>query len=274
VRGEIDRSPYIFLMGKMSHQSPLFYFRTIGMAVFVVALCSSASATVVDFNGIPDGTPAFSLNPYAGVLDLDAFGTTSYYSDSQYFTLREESSIIGGQLEILPPAVPDSIDPRTAYHSEAHVTVVFSQPVIGVSVDAFMYRTGAYFYSGFDANGVPFSGGQAVPGNVDNFPSPGFVTLSPFIPAGGYLASFSIDNQDPNRSGAEFLVDNVTFTVVPEPWATAMLGFGGILLLLCAGRQCRPGAVRLGPIRKQKKWQGDYARCDFGSDSASSGGLF
>jgi len=201
-------------------------------AISVVFSASSANATVVDFNGIPEGTPVSVGNPYAGVLNIDA--------KVQWTTIDGTFSaegIIGthapfypsgdGVVQALPPLIPDTFE----FSSE--VTASFLQPVIDGTMDVFVFRNAGYSYTGADDVGDIFNGGGVITGNIE---SGGLLTWQQIglsLPLGYHLTGFTIDNHDPANSDAAVWVDNVAFTVVPEPSTAALLDLGlGLLSVL------------------------------------------
>ena len=119
------------------------------------------------------------------------------------------------------------------------MTGTFLQPVTDGNFDVFVYRNAGYSYTGSDGMGGIFNGGGGITGNIE---SGGTLTWQHFelgLPTGFYLTSFSLSNRDPLPLDAAVWLDNVAFTVVPEPSATVMLGLGGMLLLVFAHRPLR-----------------------------------
>ncbi|MEY2440083.1 MAG: hypothetical protein QOI34_1468 [Verrucomicrobiota bacterium] len=220
------------------------------LAVFAITQLQAFAAVTIDFNGIPDGTPVSAGNPYAGILNLQAEGSVQYFDGVILHTLSEESSIVDGTLAAVPPSLPPGVPFTAAGNYSSQLSAVFLQPVVGVSFDAYAWRNAGYSYNGFDSNGASFSGSGIIPGILDGGalapppPPNAWVTFTPSVPDGGSLISFSIVNRDPSPQNGAFWVDNITFAIVPEPSAIAMLAAGtGFLFILARSRV--PGQRKL-----------------------------
>lgn len=196
------------------------------------------AATTIHFGDYPDGTLVSAHNPYAGILDIQAAGGTDYGSNGVswprvFGTFWTESSIRNGVLEVMSSGAvpPDCYDAGQHY---SRLTATFSQPVIGVSFDAWCYRPGIYSYRGLDAGGASFTGGGTILGIIDNGIPPGtWITYAPNIPSGGFLTEFHITNNDPGASSGAFWINDISFTVIPEPRLVTLLALAtaGLLTL-------------------------------------------
>jgi hypothetical protein len=146
-------------------------------------------------------------------------------------TIASAGLIQNGALEVIPNA--NALPPGTLLTGYlTQIDATFSQPVTDVSLMAFCYRFGEYYYSGVDGNGVPFSSWGYIPGQNDGeFPTPGWETFQLNVPNGGYLTDFELLNADENYPyDAALWVNDISFTPVPE-YRNNLLIIGGMLLL-------------------------------------------
>jgi hypothetical protein len=193
---------------------------------------------IIDFNAIPDGTALSANNPYGGILNIQAEGI-QYYEDPSgtgpgisYYSISSEAPIVGGSLAVVP------IQNIGADHYQSTMIATFNQPVTDVSFDAWCYRNAVFSYSGVDGNQLPFSSSGIIPGEIDGG-AIGWATFYLNIPQGGDLTEFSILNRDPQNLDAAFWVNNITFTVVPEPTSFALAALGACALLNFRKRKAR-----------------------------------
>jgi len=203
-----------------------------------ILLCGGPGyAIIVDFQGIPAGTPVSAGNPYADILNLQA--TVSSVVDEPGFpvvtteaTIENVTYTPDGTVVPAVAAVPVFYPPTlTTYSSQ--LTATFSQPVFDVSFSAFCFRFAGYTYNGFDSLGMPFTGNGIIPGAIDGpppFPT-SFETFSLTIPAGGYVTDFSITNHDALPNDAAFWVENISFALVPEPRTLTLISVGMVGLV-------------------------------------------
>jgi hypothetical protein len=202
------------------------------IAVLLIFSGSTPAATVIDFDDIKDGTPVSAGNPYAGVVDLQATGQamtadgTILPAEGTISTQFDPSH--GGVAQALPPPIPDAIE----FSSDMAGT--FLQPVTDGSLQVFVFRNSSYSYTGSDNIGDIFNGAGTITGNIESGGVLTWQQLAFSLPAGYALTSFDIANRDlaAPLDGAVW-IDNVTFTVVPEPLTCWMLlmGIPAILLL-------------------------------------------
>ena len=215
------------------------------LAIWKWALClalilngSSGYAIIVDFQGIPAGTRVSAGNPYAGVLNLQAT-VTSVVNEPGFPAITTEATIENVNFTPDGTAVPavaaEPINyPPSVVSASAELVATFSEPVFDVSFSAFCFRFASYTFSGFDSLGMPFTGSGIIPGAIDGpppFPT-FFESFDLTIPEGGYLTDFKITNQDPSPGDAAFWVNQISFTVVPEPQILTLLSVGLLGLLL------------------------------------------
>ena len=215
------------------------------VSVFALIALEGGAATI-DFNSIPDGTPVSAGNPYAGVLDIQAYGSEMAYptGGGVEIPVSQESTIQNGVLfagacNFFAPPPGYTLDGMGGFRTS--LTATFLRAVTEVSF-AFNVETywARYSYQGIDANGVPFGGGGLL---YALFPGGTWQTVNPPIPAGGYLTGFSIGDLDNVPGNASFSVDDISFTVVPDPSMflagdfLAGLGILGCLRWLTTRRQ-------------------------------------
>jgi hypothetical protein len=235
----VDRGRHILIPWReMDRLHRRFWQGAVSIVALLFGFAAGANATVIDFNGIPDGTLVSAGNPYGGVLNLQA--TVQWVTVAGTFSAEGTISTAApfypagdGVVQALPPLMPDAGDYK------GDVMGTFLQPVTDASFDAFVFRTAGYSYTGANGLGDIFMGSGSITGNIE---SGGLLTwqqINLTLPAGYHLTSFDVQNHDPNPPDGAVWLDNVAFTVVPEPSATALLGLGGMLLLVFARRTLR-----------------------------------
>ena len=209
-------------------------FRCGCIIAIVLALSGSiAKAIVVDFDEFPDGTPASEGNPYAGVLDLDATGQTITADGTVVvkgtITTQFDPSH-GGVVQALAPDVSGGGD------FASDVTGTFLEPVTDGSLQVFVYRDAGYSYVGSNDVGDVFNGSGIITGLIESGGTLTWQQLAFSLPAGYHLTSFDIHNHDPVALDGAVWIDNVAFTVVPEPSTAALIGLSLLLFIFRLSR--------------------------------------
>ena len=134
-----------------------------------ILLCGGPGyAIIVDFQGIPAGTPVSAGNPYADILNLQA--TVSSVVDEPGFpvvtteaTIENVTYTPDGTVVPAVAAVPVFYPPTlTTYSSQ--LTATFSQPVFDVSFSAFCFRFAGYTYNGLTVWECPSPAMELFPG--------------------------------------------------------------------------------------------------------------
>ena len=233
--GGVNRSPPSLsgpLRLRMRNARGNLHFVMVAIGISIIALCGPAGATVVDFNGIPDGTLVSAGDPYAGVVDVQA--------KSQWMT-PDGTFMAEGTISTQPPFLPagegvvEAIAPFVGpdggfYVSD--VTGTFLERVVNGGFDVFVFRTAGYTYTGTNGTGDIFNGSGFIVGFLESGNTLTWQHFDLTLPTGYYLTGFDVHNQDlglPDH--AAVWLDNVSFAIVPEPSTLEMLGTGASLLL-------------------------------------------
>ncbi len=214
--------------------------RRIIKSVWIAALASvclpTARGVIIDFEGIPDGTPVSAGSPYAGVAVIQATSTAALqlFNDQtarwrSALDYAEGTIVSGAALVLHPELVLRPIDSLESYRSE--MVVSFLQPVVNVSFNA-MAGFGSYSFQGRDEQGATLTGSGI-------WPSGGYPTwyhIDVSIPAGSFLTQLRLNNLDYFSNRAALIqMDNLSFDVqgVPDAGHGAIfLGLSGAGILL------------------------------------------
>jgi hypothetical protein len=211
------------------------------IATALLGFCSPAHAIVIDFNEIPDGTLLSAGDPYDSVLDLQGQSTAFLFTPPDVITpISTASTITNVNVPFRSgDSVVQTLSPFVdgAFKYSAQVTGTFLQPVVDVSFDAFANRTAGYSYTGADDVGNILSLSGTIIGNIESGGLLDWQRIDLTLPVGYHLTSFDVANSDPGPSDGAVWIDNISFALIPEPSAVALIATGAIAMLLKRRRQ-------------------------------------
>lgn len=199
----------------------------LGCAALAAAwTCERAAATIIDFEGIPDGTPVSSLNPYAAIANIQATATFSTpIVGGGAVDDPAEATIVNGWIEVLHP---NSSPPSLATWVAGEMTADFLQPVVNVAFDVGAEWQGGYTFQARNSQGAVFMSPWTSTGGLT--PGVTWVHIEVPLPEGYGLTQLQYRNfdRDGRRYLAMFLIDNIRFDVAGVPDT----GNGALLLAL------------------------------------------
>lgn len=217
----------------------------ISVPALIFAICPSASAIVIDFNGIPDGTLVSAGDPYAGVVDVQAkvqwmTADGTLMAEGTITTQAPQRDIGDGVVQALPPFVfPDG------GNLMSDVTATFLQPVTDGGFDVFVFRNASYSYTGANGTGDIFNGSGFITGFLESGNTLTWQHFDLSLPTGYNLTGFNVNNHDPaSPDAAAVWLDNLSFALVPEPSTVEMLGLGASVLLSLRPRSKNAEALK------------------------------
>jgi len=195
-----------------------------------------ATAGIIDFSGLSNGTPVSEGNPYATSVYLQATTVQQVLAPGVLgpITTTQEALVQNGQAAVVPQFVAAGAMYRSSF------TADFVQPVTDVSFDVGAYRHGGYIYTAVNGAGDTISGtGQTGTGGIE-LPDPHHITVT--LPAGYALTRLEIGNSDPIPGDAAVWVDNLAFQPVSGSASVSDSGnswvllAGGLAGIACLGR--------------------------------------
>ena len=199
--------------------------RGIITSVWIAALSAvslpAVQGVIIDFEGIPDGTPVSAGNPYAGlaVIQATATGRTLIPGDPLNSTFDAREGIILNGAVFLYPEDPGLL----GFDFSTEIVINFLQPALNLGFDAMVELPGHYSFQGRDEQGATFTGGGIL--SSGGYPSWFHVDVS--IPPGSFLTQLQLNNHDNVNNGATLIqLDNIRFEVAGVPDT----GNGAILL--------------------------------------------
>jgi hypothetical protein len=232
------------LKGFLMYTSMRGIITSVSIALLAAVCLPTVRGVIIDFEGIPDGTPVSAGNPYAGlaVIQATAASRTLIPPDLVDSTLDvREGTILHGAVFVLPPD-PGSL----GFDFGTEIVVNFLQPAVNLGFDAMVEMPGLYSFQGRDEQGATFTGG----GILSSGGPLSWFHIDVSIPPGSFLTQLRLSNHDNVHGvGALIQMDNIRFDVhgVPDSGSgVILLGLSGagIYLLQRRSRSCVRRPIR------------------------------